>query len=102
MRHDRECVICGRHYDYCPNCAQYDEKPRWMFMFDNENCKKIYDVVNDYKIGKIDAQAARSRFNNLDMSQRGQFVKGFKRVVDEIYAKTSQQAQHFNKKDNKK
>ena len=25
-----------------------------------------------------------------------------KKVVDEIYAKTSQQTQHFNKKDNKK
>ena len=99
MRNERECVICGGHYDYCPNCAQYDEKPRWMFMFDSENCKKIYDIINDYKVGAIDANRARAKFNELDMSKRGQFAKGFKKVVDEIYAKTSQQQQaHFNNK----
>lgn len=55
-------------------------------MFDNENCLKIYTVLNDYKAGVIDAKAAKAKLDKLDMSKKGKFEKGFKKIVDEIYA----------------
>ena len=85
MKHERQCVICGNTYQYCPNCSDYDKLPRWMFLFDNANCKKIYDIVNDYNSGAIKADVAKARLSKLDMSSRHMFVKGYRDIIDKIY-----------------
>ena len=89
MRHERRCQICGEVYQYCPNCSDYDDQPRWRFMFDNENCLNIYGVLNEYKAGMIDAKAAKARLDKLDMSKKNSFEKGFKKIVNAIYAEES-------------
>ena len=89
MRHERTCQICGEVYQYCPNCSDYDDQPRWRFMFDEENCLNIYSVLNEYKAGIIDAKAAKAKLDKLDMSKKNSFEKGFKKIVNEIYAEVN-------------
>lgn len=87
MRHERHCQMCGEVYQYCPNCSDYDDQPRWRALFDSENCLKIYEVCNEYKAGIVDAKAAKARLEKLDMSKKNNFEKGFKKIVSDIYAK---------------
>ena len=90
MRHERHCQICGEAYQYCPNCVEYDDQPRWRFMFDNENCLKIYGVLNEYKAEAIDAKAAKAKLEKLDLSKKDTFEKGFKKIINEIFSKANQ------------
>lgn len=84
MKHERICVICNSAYSYCPICGKYDDFPRWMFMFDNENCKKIWEVLNDYKAGIMDKEAAKVLLGGLDLSGRDHFNEGFLKTLNEI------------------
>ena len=85
MKHERECIVCGTRYDFCPNCSEYDDKPRWMFMFHDKNCKDIYEIVNSYRAGAINADKAKTRLSKLDLSDRDTFTGGFKAILDEIW-----------------
>lgn len=82
MKNEKTCAICGKKYEYCNNCSKYANLPRWMFLFHNENCKRIYDVVNDYKTNAISADSAKAKLSklNLDIS----IVPAIKKTVDEI------------------
>lgn len=82
MKNERTCAICGTKYEYCNNCQKYDGLPRWMFLFHDQNCKNIYDVVNDYKSKVISAEAAKEKLSKLNLSIK--LVPGFKATVDEI------------------
>lgn len=101
MKHERVCSVCGKHYEYCPNCSRYMNLPRWMFMFHDENCKKIYDVINAYKTGEISADSARARLIKLDPQRRIVTDAGFKKAIDEIYKKATPAPQQKNNSENK-
>lgn len=49
MATNRACYVCGKRYYYCSsyNCEQSKGKPRWMVMFDDENCKQIWDATSE-------------------------------------------------------
>lgn len=82
MIHERTCIICGKHYSYCPNCERYNDMPRWMYLFDDEECKNIYLVINDYRTGAITKDEAMTMLYPYDVSK----VKGnFKKYIDEIF-----------------
>ncbi len=98
MKHERTCVICGKKYSYCPNCSAYLDKPRWMFMFDDEKCKNIYDVLNAYKTNSMSADEAKAKLNRIDPERKSVKDPGFKATVQEIY-KSASAAPTF-KKDN--
>ena len=85
MKHERECEICGAHYEYCPNCDSYAHLPRWMFLFHSKNCKNIYDIINDYRTGALNADKAKTRLSKLDMSGRDTFKAPIKKIIDEIW-----------------
>ena len=100
MKHERECQLCGEKYSYCPNCADYNDSPRWMFLFHDENCKKIYDVVNAYRTETMSADAAKAKLMKLDLSKRDSFASKFKKIISEIWAKgeVEEKKQNDNKK----
>ena len=87
MKDIRYCQMCGEAYQYCPNCSEYDDQPRWRFMFDTENCLKIYDAINAYRTNAMDAKTAKAKLEKLDLSGKDKINKGFKVFIDEIYAK---------------
>lgn len=89
MSANRKCVLCGTDYEYCPTCERFAGYPRWMFLFHDENCKKIYEVLNNYGAGAIDKNEAKSELSKLDLSKKNQFNSNFKDLVNEIYGYTA-------------
>lgn len=86
MKHARNCTICGTEYAYCPDCQEFSDKPRWMFLFHDENCKKIWDVLNDYKAKIKNANQAKFALQRLDLSKRDSFDPAIKALIDKICA----------------
>ncbi len=84
MRDERTCVICGEHYSYCPNCVDYNNQPRWRFLFHDKNCHDIYGVLNDYGASVITKDQARAKLRTLDLTNLNAFRKDFRDQINEI------------------
>ena len=82
MKHKRVCQMCGAEYSYCNSCRQHDNEPRWKFLFHEENCLKIYKVVNAYKTNAITIEEAKKQLSSLNLNIN--IVPGFKVTIDEI------------------
>lgn len=66
MSHNRQCMICGKTYSYCPACHADSTKPRWMVSFDDEKCKKIWDILSANGAGDIDNATALAQLKALN------------------------------------
>lgn len=64
MAHERKCVVCGKTYQYCPRCKQYEALPKWKLNFDCEECKKVYDAVDKFVFKHITAEEAKKILSN--------------------------------------
>ena len=108
MATNRTCHVCGKRYYYCSssNCEQSKNKPRWMVMFDEENCKQIWDATSErfFKINtaknrkdkgeisedeflKISCEATKDAailLKCLDLSEIEGFVPQVKKDIEEI------------------
>lgn len=51
MAKERECIFCGKKYEYCPHCSDTNKYPEWMFNFCSEKCHDIYDAVAGFNMG---------------------------------------------------
>lgn len=98
MKHERTCSVCGTKYSYCPNCGEYDNLPRWMFMFHDENCKKIWEVINKFKAGEIEKSKAKSSLETLDLSNKSKFDSVYIKVINDILKEDKSITQNQKKK----
>lgn len=85
----RTCAVCRSAYKYCPNCAEFKNKPAYMFTFCSDNCHDIYAVINDYVSEKISAKAARCKLDTLDLSNVANFADDFQNVIGQILLLTN-------------
>lgn len=67
-RLNRTCFTCGCKYSYCPSCPEDSDKPAWMAMFHDENCKDIFNVINENFYGHISDEDAIQTLNRCDLS----------------------------------
>lgn len=84
---NRTCGICHKKYSYCPSCMADSNKPTWMAIFCGDNCKEVYDVLNDYRYKKISKKEAFNKIERLDLSFADKLPKNFKEMLDEILLK---------------
>lgn len=81
---NRTCKVCGNKYHYCPTCSSDANKPRWMTMFDCEDCKKIFDTATMFNLGKIDKAEAKNRLSGVNTNK--QFTETIQHDLDVIMA----------------
>ena len=81
---NRTCGICGKRYSYCGSCKVDSNKPTWMAVFCSDNCKKLYDVINDYRYKKLSKEKAFSKLNELNLSDIDNLPKNFRDYFTEI------------------
>ena len=65
MAKERTCMMCGRHYQFCRHCKEYEHEPRWKYLYHDEKCKAIGDLWYAYRgneISKSEAKKAMSAF----------------------------------------
>ena len=83
-RKTRICSVCRDSYQYCPSCAVDAHKPTWMFIFCCENCRSIYNTINDYRYNLLSKEDAAKNLKVLDLSCIDQLIPDFRQLVDEI------------------
>lgn len=57
-----KCIICGKQYTYCPNCANTHG---WRFYTDSYEHYQIYMAITQYKDGFMTKEDARTILNGL-------------------------------------
>ena len=67
----KKCTACGTTYEYCNSCAEFKTQPSWKNIFCDEDCKKIFMAVTDYKAGEITAEEA---YDILEIVPAGKFT----------------------------
>ncbi len=86
----RTCSVCRSSYSYCPHCGEDKLKPTWYFSFCGENCKNIYDVTSKYENGQIDANSAKKKIEELDLSNLDRFGSSYKASIEKINSITKE------------
>lgn len=82
---NRTCGICRKKYSYCPSCAADAKKPTWMAIFCSENCRELYNVLNDYDNKHLSEEEAFILLNNLDLSCSKELPGYYKPIFDRIF-----------------
>ena len=74
----RICVVCGAEYEYCPKCGKHSGQPGWKISFDEEACKKLFDVISGYNMNIKtidDVSAVVEEYNIKDFSKYSDNIK---------------------------
>lgn len=82
MANNRVCLCCGNAYEYCGSCRNGVNLPAWKNLFDNENCKDVFQTVSDYEQKSIDKTKAKKILDSCDLKHT--FKSNIVKLVDEI------------------
>lgn len=83
MSYERNCLMCGEEYRYCPHCSEFDRQPRWKGMFDRKECHDVFYIINDYRAGIKTKEETRNLLVKVNMKDI-QFNDVVKRAINEI------------------
>lgn len=86
-KNNKQCIVCGTKYTYCPNCSDYANMPHWMGWFHNSNCRKIFYITSGYCNKTITKEEANKQFNECDLSRKDNFKKNIYDVISEVLNK---------------
>ena len=81
---NRTCIACHKKYSYCGTCAADANKPTWMAIFCCENCRNLYNTINDYRHKLLSKEEAYKKLKELKLSSAEELPKSFKESFDEI------------------
>ena len=84
MKGEKICATCRSNYDFCPKCNRDKDKPLWYFTFCSQNCHDIYEITSSFENGKIDADEAKLKLNNLNLSKLDNFGESYKKSINKI------------------
>ena len=85
----RICSVCHFNYDFCNHCNKDKDKPLWYFTFCSQNCHDIYEITSSFENGKIDADEAKLKLNNLNLSKLDNFGESYKKSINKIMSSVS-------------
>lgn len=85
-RRDRNCYLCGEHYQYCPTCSNDRMKPAYMATFHSENCKNIFDICTRFNMNIMSKAEAQEALNACDLSNKANFKSYVQRDLENIFA----------------
>ena len=89
MKGDKICATCRCSYNFCPKCNKDKDKPLWYFTFCSQNCHDIYETTSSFENGKIDADEAKLKLDNLNLSKLDNFGESYKKSIDKIMSSVS-------------
>ena len=83
-KYHKTCVVCGKEYEYCPNCAKYNTLPKWHTIFHDENCKTIFEICNSFVGGDITKEEAKAALAKCDLKNMKAFTKSIQQNIRDI------------------
>ena len=81
---NRTCIVCGKVYTYCPNCSSFERYPKWMNLFHDENCMKLFEIVSNYNVGASTKEKAFEQLQECDITDLENFPETVKAPIKEI------------------
>lgn len=64
----RKCILCGKEYEYCPTCPKDKDKAPWHKLYHSENCRNIFNALNDYNFKLVTKSEAKTRLSACDLT----------------------------------
>ena len=89
MKGEKICATCRSNYDFCPKCNRDKDKPLWYFTFCSQNCHDIYETTSNFENGNINADEAKMRLDNLNLSKIDNFGESYKKSINKIMSSAS-------------
>ena len=89
MKGDKICATCRCSYNFCPKCNKDKDKPLWYFTFCSQNCHDIYEITSSFENGNINADEAKLKLNNLNLSKLDNFGESYKKSINKIMGSAS-------------
>ena len=60
------CIVCGKEYKACFNCADKLKMQPWTTVCDTQNCYKVYIIVHDFNYGYITKEEAKKKLEKVE------------------------------------
>lgn len=81
---NKECILCGTKFKYCPSCNQKSPADAWKNIFDDANCRTIFNLCCDFAQKAVDIKTAKEILSGCDLSKKESFRPDMKKILDEI------------------
>lgn len=89
MANKRNCILCPSHeYEYCGKCKPDKVVETWRFIFDSENCRDIYKVIENYVAKKVTALEARQQLEKYELPNFEDIQFSLRKNIEEIFELT--------------
>lgn len=82
---NRICLVCGEQYKYCYSCPSDLQNPSWKNLFDNENCKKIFNILCRHGQNMITDEETREQLKECDLSNKEHFNANIQKHLDKVF-----------------
>lgn len=81
---NRVCFTCGQKHSYCPSCYEDRNLETWRIMFDTENCKKIFNIINQYFYKHITVDEAITQLEQCDLTNIDTLNEDIQKEIKDI------------------
>ena len=82
-RYRRICTVCGKEYEFCPDCREYALQPSWKNIYHDENCREIAHILT--AVGRtITAEEAKEKIAKCDLTNKDNFNEVWRKPLFEL------------------
>lgn len=78
------CSICGKEYYMCTSCRDSIALSPWKLHTDTAEHYKVYQVLHGYSTGVYSKDEAKTKLQNIDLSDLNTFRPHIKFTIKEI------------------
>ena len=82
-RYRRTCTVCGKEYEFCPDCREYALQPSWKNIYHDENCREIAHILT--ATGRtITVEEAKEKIAKCDLTNKDNFNEVWRKPLFEL------------------
>ena len=85
MAQERKCLCCGATYKYCPSCNKDSNKPAWMFNYDKESCKDLFNAISGYNMGIQTKDNVKTVLDKYNITDYGVYKESISKVLNDLF-----------------
>lgn len=91
MANKRKCILCPTHeYEYCGKCKPQETIQTWRYIFDSENCRDIYKILENYVAKKVNALEAKQQLSNYVLPPMEEIQPTLRKNLEDILNQTKE------------